>query len=180
MPRVGQARQREDGLLGCFRSGIHVEGVRDDASIQDDTGDPVLGPCEADPADRRPRESERGLIARGLRQRGGPLTVRVIPIALRPAARVGNGRIGLLVALSRLHHVEGVHDDNGSPRGRVLPACDLDRQGVARVGKAIRLEELRLDLDSVDGVWGSEAVHFGHEDSIQGYASDPVVGSDRA
>src|SRR6266513_4217737 len=101
----------------------------------------------------------------------------MVPITLQPAdAGEGDRRIGLLTARSRGDHVERIDDDSGLRGGRVLPAGHFDRQGMARVGKARRLEVLRLECAVVARVRrGSIGVNLLHESSIQKYASDPAV-----
>src|SRR5882672_9834203 len=178
-----QARQREEGRLGYFRSGIRIEGVRNHVSIQDHARDPGLGSAVADPADRRPGEAERGLIARGPRQRGGPLAVWMVAVVQDPTGGISDGRIGLLAACSRRRHFERIHVDNGSRRRRVKTTGHFDRQRMAPVGQARCLEEFRLDRGIMEWarrrikVRGSIVINLGHEGSIQKYASDPVLGS---
>src|SRR3989440_10486596 len=102
MATGSQARQREHRLLRALRRNVQVERVRHDASIQDHPGDPGLRSAVADPADRGPGEGERGPITRNRRYRGGPLAVRMVPIALQPSCGIADGRIGLLAADSRV------------------------------------------------------------------------------
>src|SRR5258706_2408987 len=88
----------------------------------------------------------------------------MVPVALQPTGAVGDGRIGLLAARPRRDHVERIYDDDGSRRGRVLPAGHFDRQGVARVGKARSPEVFRLGYVLVGRVrGGSIGVNLLHE-----------------
>src|SRR5882672_2135192 len=176
MVHGSQPRYRQEGRLGYLRRRIRIEGIRNDVSIQDYTGNPGLGSASADPAHRRPGKGERGLRAWHRRDRGGSLTVWSVSIALNPTEAVGDGRIGLLAAPPRRDHVERIHDDDGSHSGRVLPAGHLDRQGMARVGKAHCLEVFHLEYVLVGRVRGRGiGLNLLHEDPIQKYASDPAV-----
>src|SRR5256885_4788246 len=96
----GLAAHREIGVLRSFRLGIRVE-VLNEASVQEDAGDPALRSAGADPADPSPREGDRRLRTERIGFRAGPFTVRLVPIALNPIRAVGDGRIGVLVAYSR-------------------------------------------------------------------------------
>src|SRR5882762_9554147 len=115
MTHGGQARYREDRFLGGFRGDgdKHIERIRNDRSVQDHAGDPGLRSLETDPADRRPGEGERGTVTRYRRHRGGPLAIRMVPIALQPTSAVGDGWIGLLAARPRRDHVERIDEDDG-------------------------------------------------------------------
>src|SRR5258706_393339 len=79
--------------------------------------------------------------------------------------------------------VEGIHLDGGSRRRRVIPTGHFDRQRMAPVGQARCLEEFRLDRGIMEWarrrikVRGSIVINLAHEDSIQKYASGPVLGS---
>jgi len=88
MAHGSQARQGVDDRLGYVPLGIRVEGVGNDASIQDYAGDPGLGPAEADPADRGPGEGECGLIPPDRRYRSGPLAVRMVPVVPNPTGGI--------------------------------------------------------------------------------------------
>src|SRR5258706_4377810 len=181
----GQAQQGEEGRLGCFRfrTGIRVERVSNDASIQDSSGDPALGSGVADQVNGGPGEAERGLTTGARRYRGGPLAVWMVPIVQDPTGGISDGRIGLLVARSRRRHFERIHVDNGSRRRRVKTTGHFDRQRMAPVGQARCLEEFRLDRGIMEWarrrikVRGSIVINLAHEDSIQKYASGPVLGS---
>src|SRR6266850_8242849 len=69
-----------------------------------------------------------------------------------------------------------IPDDSGPQSGRILPAGHFDRQGMAGVGKARRLEVFRLEYGVVGRVRrGSIGVDLLHEGPIQKYAGDPAV-----
>src|SRR5260221_8453541 len=184
----GQAQQGEEGRLGCFRfrTGIRVERVSNDASIQDYSGDPALGSAVADPADRGPGEAERGLITRGRRYRGGPLAVWMVPIVQDPTGGISDSQTGLLVARSRRRHFERIHGYNGSRRRGGKTTGHFDRQRMAPVGQARWLEEFRLDRGIMESARrrvkerGSIVINLAHEDAIQKYATGPGLGSIRA
>src|SRR5258705_13796955 len=76
------------------------------------------------------------------------LAVRMVAIALRPSARVGDGRIGILVARSRRRHLERIDDDDGIRRCGILAAGGFYDHRMGRVGEA-RSEEHTSELQSL-------------------------------
>ena len=88
--------------------------------------------------DRRSGERERRPRARLAGYRDGPHAPRPVEVALRPAAGVGDGGVGLFEAPSQRGHDERVHRDPRIPRRRIPAARRLDRQRMVDVGQRRR------------------------------------------